>query len=259
MRTDRAVVAAHHLGADPGPPERRAQALSRHEIVDPPPDVPGPAVAHLAPPGVVAGPLFKLAERVHEAAPEEPPEARPLLVREAGVAAVRPRVGEIDLLMGHVQVPAEDSRLPPGLKPGEVPEERWVPLPDAVVEPGQAPLRVRLVDVHNPVIGKLRRQHPALPVMRCHADPAAHLRGPHTGQHRGPAVALLLGAVPVDLVPAGPFHVLHVARLRLGLLQAHDVGVAPLDVVEQALLQGGPHPVDVPGDDLHWLSGIPGR
>src|SRR5665213_4301664 len=54
IEAHRAVVAAHHPGADPRPLERRAQQFRGNEIVDSPPDVTRPAVAHLAPPGAVS-------------------------------------------------------------------------------------------------------------------------------------------------------------------------------------------------------------
>jgi hypothetical protein len=50
LQSHRAVVAAHHLGADPGALERRAQCLARDEVIDAPPDVARAAVGHLAPP-----------------------------------------------------------------------------------------------------------------------------------------------------------------------------------------------------------------
>ena len=70
-------------------------------------------------------------------------------------------------------------------------------------------------------------------------------------EDRGAAVALLLGAVPEEFVSARPLHVLDVPRVGLRFLEADHVRVGRLDVIEEALLQGGPHSVNVPGDDLH--------
>src|SRR6202142_3732756 len=111
LEPHRAVVAAHHLRADPRAPERRAKPLGGHAIVDPPPYVPGPAAGHLAPPAVVPRPLLELPERVPEAGVEQPVEALALLVREAGVAPVCPRIRQVDLGVGHVQVAAEQRGL----------------------------------------------------------------------------------------------------------------------------------------------------
>src|SRR5258707_8551653 len=55
-------LTAHHLGRDPRALQRRFQFFRGHEIIDAPPDVPGAAVHHLAPPRVVARP-FRSEER----------------------------------------------------------------------------------------------------------------------------------------------------------------------------------------------------
>src|SRR5574344_1224593 len=97
FEADGAVVAAHDFGADPGAFERGAQGGGGDEVVDAPPDVAGAAVGHLAPPRVVAGAFFELAEGVDEAGVEQGGEVVALLVGEAGAAVVGLGVGDVEL------------------------------------------------------------------------------------------------------------------------------------------------------------------
>ena len=81
----------------------------------------------VAPPRIRAREVgIAVAERIREPGLQQLGELAALLVREARVAAVRAGVLQIDLLMRHIQVAADDHRLLP-VERDEIGAERIVP------------------------------------------------------------------------------------------------------------------------------------
>src|SRR5690606_28597096 len=105
---DRAVIASHDLRTYPRPRKRRAKVLGGNEVVDAPPDVPGAAVVHAAPPGIMSWAALEDAKRIHEPTLEQSREIGPLLVGEPGVAAVGAGVRQVDLGVGDIEVTTKD-------------------------------------------------------------------------------------------------------------------------------------------------------
>src|SRR5260221_6017385 len=126
LQADWAMVAAHHLGQNPGALERGTEPLRRHTVVDAPSDVARAAIAHLAPPGIMSAAFFEFRESVDKARRQEPRKITPLLVSEPRVAPVRLWIGQIDFRVRHIQVAAKQDRLFP-VELLQVLEKRRVP------------------------------------------------------------------------------------------------------------------------------------
>jgi len=197
------------------------------------------------------------AEGVQVAPLQDPGKARPFQVREPGVHPVGGGTGQVDLLVRHVEVPAEDHPLVLR-KLREKPQEGAVPA-RPVVQARESPLRVRGIDVDQAEIRELHRDEAALPVLH---EPQGGIRGPrkahaqdrrqsfHPGEHGGPGIALFSGGVddPVPMVRQGllrdPQDVL---RFRTDLLQAQDVRVFAAECFQSALAVRGADSIHVPG------------
>ena len=207
---------------------------------------------------------MQVAERVDEPDLQQVGELAALLVRETGLAAVRTRVLEVDLLVSHVEVAAHDDGLRVGrlarlrqrqLGNGHVPlaqrrplhrhaggqhaffeplaevAERVVPL-HAMVDARQLVLRVRRVHVHEPEFREVQRLQRLL-----------------FAEYGRAGVTLLLGIAPVLAVLRQVERGL--ALLQLRFLQGNDVGVQLAHDVFEAFFQHGAQAVHVPRDEAH--------
>src|SRR5437867_562063 len=153
FNTDRAMIGTVHVGADERALDARAQGCADEEVIDAPADVPGADVGHRAPPGIMPAAFFKLAERVEETSLHERAEAGAFLWRKTMVLHIGLGMGEVDLGVRHVEVPAKDHRFAL-FELFEVTEEVAVPLL-AVSKTGELALRVGHIDVHEEEVGKL--------------------------------------------------------------------------------------------------------
>src|SRR5690606_9817210 len=113
---------------DPGAAQARTQRGGRKEIVDTPADAALAGRSPEAPPGVVAGAFFELAKRVDEARRHILVEVGALLGTEAGTADVLLGPGDVDLLVGDVEIAADHHGLG-GFQPAQVGEKIAVPTP----------------------------------------------------------------------------------------------------------------------------------
>ena len=190
---------------------------------------------------------MQVAEGVHEARFQQARHLLPLLVGEAGVLPVRLRVLQVDLLMRHVQVPAEHH----GLLRVQFrqPAAEVVLPPHPVVQPFQAVLGVGHVGVDEEEVPELRGDDPALVIVLVHAHAVRHVQGRHPGVDRGARVALLLRVVPERVVAVEGK--VQLPGLHLRLLQAEDVRVQGAETVREALSGRRPQSVHVPGDQFH--------
>ncbi|CAN4001189.1 helix-turn-helix transcriptional regulator, partial [Dysosmobacter welbionis] len=134
----------------------------------------------------------------------------PLLVGKAGVAAVGTGIFDIDLLVGHVQVPAVHHRLF-GVQIQQVVPDVVLP-GHAVVQPGQLILGVWSVAAHQVEVRVLRRDDPPLVAVLIDTEVIGHGERLAPGEHRGAGIARLVGAVPVAVI-AG--------QIKFCLLRAH--------------------------------------
>ncbi len=106
------MVGAHDFGVDRRIRHASDEGWRNAEVIDPPADVALPRSAPVRPPRI--GVLFvgiKVAEGVDEPAVEQLGKARALLVGEPGGPTVFPWAREVDLVVGDVEVAAEDDGL----------------------------------------------------------------------------------------------------------------------------------------------------
>src|SRR5680860_542764 len=97
---------------DRGSGQMWLQRLADQEIVDPPAHVPLSRLRHHVPPGVRLGCVrMQVAERVDKAVIQEILKPLALLVREAVRAMVLIWSGEVDLLVGDIEVATKDDWL----------------------------------------------------------------------------------------------------------------------------------------------------
>jgi len=101
-----------HIGQNLRLPYAGNQAFTYDKVIQPPPYVSLPRIAHVAPPTVGILPVrIQAAEGIHKAAGQQPGHLGALLVGKAGAQTVGACVFDVDFLMGYVQVAAQDHRL----------------------------------------------------------------------------------------------------------------------------------------------------
>ncbi len=105
------MVGVHDILEDEGVLEPRPERRGDAEVVDAPPNVFGPGIEPVRPPGIVVGLLVELTEGIDEAAFNVPVKAMPLFDGEPGVVLVGLGVFKVDLLVCHVQVATENHGL----------------------------------------------------------------------------------------------------------------------------------------------------
>ena len=128
--------------------------IAHKEVVDAPTHVSLAGAHAVAPPAVGIRSIgIELTEAVREAGVQKAREALALLVRKTGVLVVGVGVSEVYLLVRDIEVPAAHDRL----LFGESGQEATVALvpQHALVEASQTVLRVRRVDIHEPVACEL--------------------------------------------------------------------------------------------------------
>ncbi len=244
------VVGAVNVRPDGAGAHAAKERARGQPVVQPPPDVllaGGAAGAH-GPPGVAAGAFVELAEHVDDVGVDVVVEAGSLLVGEAGVFAVGLGVGQVDLLVGAVEVAADEHGLGP-LQVLDVGEEGLVPS-EPVGQAHKPGLRVGGVDVDEVEVRELGGDHPALGVVFLDAHAQGVRQDRLAGENEGAGVAFFHRAVPEGLVAGEPGEV-HLLGGGLGFLQADHVGIALEHVVAKAFVHCRADAVDVPGGKLH--------
>ena len=176
-------------------------------------------------------------------------EAVTLLVGKAGVLAVGLWIFQIDFLMGHVEVAADDNRLFP-VQFRQVGAKGFVP-GHAVFQPLQSVLRVGGIDCDQVEPGKFQCDGATFSDMRLISDVVGDGERFHSGKDCRTGISLLLGGMPV-LTITGKCKI-DLVRLQFGLLQAEKISVKGLKAFHKPLLHTGPQPVNVPGDKFHLL------
>ena len=161
------------------------------------------------------------AEAVGEARRQQLGHLGPLLVGEARAHPVGLCVLDVDLLVGHVQIAAEDDRLF-GIQLQQVGAEGVLPC-HPVVQPLQAVLAVGSVAVDEVERRIFQRQDPALMVVLLDADAGRHRQRRLSAPAGRAGVALLLGGIGVFGVAFRGE--IRLTGLHLGLLHRKDIGI----------------------------------
>lgn len=172
VELDGAVVGAEDLGVDLGGCDLVPEGVGDEEVVQPPTDVLLAGVESVRPPGIFH--LVRVLEPpgVSETRVQKPGELAALLIGEPGVAAVRVRILDVYLIVGHVHVTADHHTLPCG-EAGKIFPEIILP-PHPVVEPPETVLRVRHIDADKEELRHLQRDDAPLMVVFLNPDAVRH-------------------------------------------------------------------------------------
>ena len=241
------MVGAEDIGMDSGIDQAFAQTIGNDEIVDAPAGILLAGLKTIRPPGILhlVG-IFK-AEGVGEAIGQQLAELGALLVGKARIMAVGLGILDIDLLVGHVQVAAEDDGLL-GIEALEIGLEIILPR-HAVVEALETVLRVGRVAAHQEEVVHLKRDHTPLMVVHINTDAIGHIQRFLSGENSGATVALLVSIVPIALVALEGY--VELSGLHLRLLKTEEVGIQLFENITEAFALTGAQAVHVPTNEFH--------
>ena len=202
----------------------------------------------VAPPGIDAlQRRVEMPPRIHESGPQQLGHLLPLLVGEARVHAVRLRILQVNLLVRHVHVAADDDGLFL-VQRQQIAAEIVLPR-HAVRQPPQPVLTVRRIDIHQIEVRHLQRDDAPLAVVLPDAHAVADAQRLQARIDGRPAVPLLLGIVPVR--PVARKLQAELTLLQLRLLQTEEIGVQRLESLLEILTHNSPQAVHIPTDKLH--------
>ena len=126
--------------------------------------------------------------------------------------------------------------------------ERVIPF-HAMVDTRQLVLRVRRVDAHEPILGKLARHDAPFGIQVGKAQAMKHLQRLFLRENRRAGIALLLRIAPKLAILRQIQRCL--ASLKLRFLQRNNVGIELAYDILEALLQNGTQTVHIPRDHPH--------
>jgi len=196
----------------------------------------------------VAASGLEFPESVDESRGQDLVEALPFLVGKARVTTVGPGVGQVDFLVGNIEVATEDHRFLFFQAPDEF-QELNVPLVLAVVQAGQFALGVGCVDGDQEKIVEFGGEHPAFGIQFGQAQARINRPGNLAGQQGSTGISPFQGGVPVHRVTRQIK--LHLLWKCAHLLQADHIRVAVGCEIQKTFFDTGPQAVHVPGNQLH--------
>lgn len=159
------------------------------------------------------------------------------------------RAGEVDFLVCHVQIAAEDDGF--GFRQAaDVGAEGLVPFA-AVGQASQLVLGVGGVAVDEVELFELHGGDAAFRIMLRHADAEAGGEGGHFGEDEHAGVSGALGGVPERMRPGCQPQVAHLLRAGFDFLKAEHVCIKRIHFFRQAFAEGGAQAVHIPADDFH--------
>lgn len=226
MQGDRAVVGAEDVVVDGGACELWGEGFGDDPVVNAPAHVLSAGPAAIAPPGIGFGGFgVEMAEGVDETGVEEFVEACPFLRGEARAFVIGFRAGEIDFLVGDIEVTAGYDRFPFGLERFKVLAEGHVPF-HAVGEAEEFVFGVGRVNGDEEESGVFEGDDAALEVsfgaFRA-PDSQSYAEGFGFREDGGAGVAGFYGRVPVGSVTREFEGEVDLFWFRLGFLEAEDV------------------------------------
>ena len=199
----------------------------------------------VAPPAVLHLVRVQHTEAVGKAGIQQLGHFSAFLIGEACAHAVGLCIFDVDLRMGHIQVPAQDHRLF-RIQRQQIGAEGVLPF-HAVVQTLQPVLTVGGIAAHQIEVRVLRRDEPTFVVVRVKAQPILDGKRGLFRQNRRAGIALFLGGIKIAVIAVQLEDGL--LRLELRLLQAEDVRLFLVDIFQKALGQTRPQTVDVPDSD----------
>ena len=226
-----------------------AQTVRDDKVVDAPTGILLTSLEPVRPPRVFHLLRILVAEGVRKTAGQQVAELFAFLVSEAGIMTVGLRILDVYLLVGHVQIAAEDDGL---LLIQAFQVIAKVSLPrHAVVQTLQTVLRIGGIATHQEEVFHLQRHHPTLVIVHLDADAVGHTLRLMLREDGCATVAFLLGIVPIALIALESQ--IQLSLLHLRLLQTEEVGIKRLEYLTETLALAGSQTVHVPTDKFHFL------
>ena len=247
VQFDGTMVAAEDVAVDLGVVEALTQTVGDDEVVDAPAHVLLTGLETVRPPRILHLLRVLVTEAVRKAAGQQVAELLTLLIRKAGIHVVRLWILEVDLLVGHVQVTAEDDGLLL-VEALEILAEGILPR-HAVLQSLQAVLGVRRVTADEEEVCHLEGDDTPLMVVQVDPDAIGYAQGMMLREDSSTGIAFLLGIVPITLVTLEMQ--IELSCLHLRLLKTEEIGIQLTEHLTEALTLTGAQTVHIPTDKLH--------
>ena len=200
---------------------------------------------------------MEVAEGVDEAGVDEVGEACAFFGREACASVVSFGAGEVDLLVGDIEITAGDDGLSFGFERFKILAEGDVPF-HAVWEAEEFVFGVGSVDGDEEEVVELKSDDAAFFVAFgtfFGADSEADAEWFCFGENGGAGIARFFGGVPVGFISGEVEGELDLFGAGFGFLEAEDVWVVFEDEVGEVLFEDGADAVDVPREEFHGEEG----
>lgn len=199
------------------------KALRDAEIVDSPAGILFSGLEHVGPPGICVGLVgINGSESIHKTIVKQLGKLLPFLVGKTRICPVCFRILQIDLPVGHIEVPAQDHRLLL-LQLLEIRSEIVLPL-HSVVKPFKLSFGIWSIHIHKIKSLEFQSDYAALIIVLLDADTAGGGYRFDFGKYRSAGIAFFLRIIP-ELVIALKLQ-LYLTLLQLGFLQAEYIGIS---------------------------------
>jgi len=237
------MIRAFDLAANERTLQPRQKSAADEKIIEPPTDVPLARSRQWTPPRVVSTRPLKVTERIDKSCLDKRIKPSPLLLCETVASDIAPRVCEIQFRMRHIEIAAENDRLG-FLKLPEVLQKIAVPLLP-IRQTRKVALGIGDIDIDHVEVLEFSHEHAPFLVMFGDGDVWHDVERTFPRENRDTGIALLFSTIPVGLVTDRP-ELFDVVGRAFGFLEAQDVRLLALHVLEEILPQHRAQPVDVP-------------
>ena len=123
-------------------------------------------------------------------------------------------------------------------------DEGGGPIPRAVIEAGEFPLRIWRVNIHQMEIAEIRRDHASLGIVLGNANAVGDGEWFFAREDRSARVTGLEGGIPKNLIAIEA--VGYLLWAGFGFLKADDIGCLRFEILRQSLAEDRADTVDVP-------------
>ena len=245
---DWTVVAAENVSQDACAVQPSVEAGGREEVVNAPTCIVLAGMEAIRPPGVSAGLIgMEMSESVSKSGLEQGGHLFTLFIAKSRVVAVRRRVLDVDVLMSHVHISADNDGFLP-IQFQKVIAEAALPF-HAVTQAAQLVLRIGRIDANKVESGIFKGNHATFVVVLLHAQAQSNAHRGVAGEDGRAAVTFLFRIVPIGLVTRELK--VELAGLHFRFLQAKEVRLELAEDVGEAFAFAGPQSIDVPRDKAH--------
>lgn len=231
------------VGMNLGCGEAVGEATADKEIVDTPPDISCAGCRTETPPAVgVAAVGIQIPEGVYESVVEQGGKTPAFLIRETGILMIGFGVGEVDFLMGAIEVAADDDGFL-RIEFRDVFPEFVFPV-HTVIETGKFCLRIRRIYVYKEKVFEFECEYAAFFVVTLDPNVTAHAQRVFTGEYGRAGIPLALGVIVIGFIT---FELqVYLAFLQFDFLETEKVGIQRGEYFIETFRDYGAQAVDIP-------------